>query len=248
MSSKTIVLVVALATPVREYAQTQIDQTIPVAAGQTIVMLFDYPELVRVSTWDKNEINVRGTVSINGGENDDAFLLEHTTRGNAIHLDATIKDLKKLPQRITVMREGQKIMFRDESEWKKYRSQHGGGYNSMSWGPDIEIALEVRVPRNTGTEVTSVYGMVEVRNFSGPLTVSATYGGVDASLLERAVGELTAETNYGEIFTNLDIEFKGDDTRQTDFYTFVTAKPGTGPRYSFESKYGNVYLRKAGAN
>jgi hypothetical protein len=68
---------------------------------------------------------------------------------------------------------------------------------------------------------------------------------VDVALSERAAGEITAETNYGEIFTNLDAKFSGDDFRNKDFHTYVTAKPGSGPKYILESKYGNVYIRKA---
>ena len=33
--------------------------------GQKIVVHFDYPELIRVSTWDKNEISIQASVSIN---------------------------------------------------------------------------------------------------------------------------------------------------------------------------------------
>jgi hypothetical protein len=75
--------------------------------------------------------------------------------------------------------------------------------------------------------------------------LESTYGGVDAAVTEKAAGEITAETNYGEIFTNLDTKFGGPESRNKDFHTYVTAKPGSGPHYSFESKYGNVYIRKA---
>lgn len=245
MKVKIIVLVIGLAVPAKQYAQTALNETIAVSSGQAIHLHFDYPELITVTTWDKNEISIQGQVSINGGENDDAFKLATTTSGGVIHIQGTIADLQNLPQRITIMREGQKIMFRDKSEWQKYREEHGGGYNSMSMGPDIEITLEIKVPGNTATQLTSVYGMVEVKNFAGPLTVDATFGGVDASLREQAVGELTAETNFGEIYSNLDANFGGKSTHEA-FHTFVSAKPGQGPRYSFESKYGNVYLRKVG--
>jgi hypothetical protein len=238
-------LIVCLAVPVKEYAQTRIKKSIPVQSGQAIVMHFDYPELIRVSTWDKNEISIQGSVSINGGENDDAFMLENTTDGSIIKVSSEIRDIKHLPQRITIDRNGQKVMFRDQAEFKKYQDQHGRTYNSMSWGPDIDIQLEIKIPRNTGTEITSVYGMVEVKSFTGPLTVDATYGGVDVALTEKSVGELTAETNFGQIYSNLDIKFGGGEFKQKDFYTFVSARPGSGPRYSFESKFGNVYLRKA---
>lgn len=245
MKLKMAVLILAMAAPAKDYAQTVINQAIPVKVGESISMHFDYPKLIKLSTWEGSEIVIQGEVTINGGENDDAFVMEESRDGKLIKINSQIKDIKNLPRRITIMRDGQKIMFRDKAELQKYQAENGRGYNTMSWGPDIEINLEIKVPRNVETRIVSVYGMVEVVSFSGPLTVDATYGGVDASLVEKAIGEVTAETNYGEIYTNFDIKFGGDKVASKDFYTFVTAKPGTGPRYSFESKYGNVYLRKA---
>lgn len=245
MNSKRIYIIAALLCPILTFGQTELNKTIPVKSGQTINMKFDYPELVKVSTWDGNEIVVQGTVSINAGENDDAFVFENTVNGNVIDIRSSIRDLKKLPQRITINRDGQKIIFKDKAELKKYQEQNGKGYNSMSWGADIDIELVIKVPKNVETRIEATYGMVEIRNFSGPLTVEATYGGVDAALPEKQVGELIAETNYGEIYTNFDAKFGGSESQNRDFHTYVTAKPGSGPKYSFESKYGNVYLRKA---
>lgn len=245
MKFKSILAIAAVIAPVAVFAQAELTRTIPVARGQRINMHFDYPDLVRVSTWDKNEISVQGTVSINNGENDDAFIFESTVSGNLVDIRSGIRDMKSLPQRITVVRDGQKMMFANKEELRKYREQHGAGYDMMSWGVDIEIELDIKVPLGTETRIESVYGMVEVKDFNGPLTVEATYGGVDAALAERATGEITAETNYGEIYTNLDVKFGGTSSKSGDFHTFVSARPGTGPRYSFESKYGNVYLRKA---
>ena len=244
MKAKIIMLIIGLGISATPYAQTALNETIPVPSGQSIDMHFDYPELITVTTWDKNEIHVQGQVSINGGEHDDAFKLVTTTGNGIIRINGSIEEMERLPQRITIMRDGQKIIFRDKNEWQKHKAEHGKGYSSMSMGPDIDIRLEIKVPRNTATTLTSVYGMVEVKNFVGPLTVQATYGGVDASLRERAVGELTAETNFGDIYSNLDAVFGGKSTHEA-FHTFVSAKPGQGPRYNFESKYGNVYLRKA---
>jgi hypothetical protein len=244
MKNKILIVVILLVCPAIVFAQTQLNKSIPFKQGQTIRMHFDYPELIRVSTYEGSDVIVQGTVSINGGENDDAFILENTVNGNTININAYIKDLKRLPQRVTIVRDGQKVMLRDKEELKKYQAEHGQGYNQMSFGPDIEIVLEIKVPKNAETRVESVYGMVEVKNFAGPLTVESTYGGVDASLAERSVGEITAETNYGEIYTNFDVKFGGNGTEK-DFHTFVSAKPGSGPRYTLESKYGNVYIRKA---
>jgi hypothetical protein len=224
-------------------AQTPVNKSYPVAKGQKIVMHFDYPEMIRVSTWDKNEISITGTVSINGGEQDDAFELLHSISGNIIKIENQIRNMKSLPHRITVMDGAQKITFKDKAAFKKYCDEHGREFKTTSWGIDMDIILEVKIPKGMETKVESVYGFVEVKNFNGPLSVEATYGGVDATLQERTTGELIAETSYGQIFTNLDIRFSGSEFK--DFHTVVSAKPGTGPRYSFESKYGNVYLRKS---
>ena len=143
-----------------------------------------------------------------------------------------------------IERDGQKIIFKDKAELKKYQQEHGTAYNNMNWGADLDIVLEIKVPKNVETRIESTYGMVEVRNFTAPLVVEATYGGVDAALTEKSAGEIIAETNFGEIFTNLDTKFSGL-TSDNDFHTQVKAMPGTGHKYAFESQYGNVYIRKA---
>ena len=193
------------------YAQTKIDKTVPVAAGQKISMRFDYPELVKVSTWEKNEISIQGVVSINDGENDDAFVLEVRTEGSTVSVRNEIKNMDNLPHRITVNRDGQKIVFHTRADWRKYQDEHGRGHNTMSEGVDMDIELNIRVPRNTETFVESVYGIVEIKDFTGPLTVQATYGGVDASLAEPATGELIAGSKfYIQVGINVPIICLGD--------------------------------------
>jgi hypothetical protein len=222
-------------------AQTAVNKNFPVQSGQKLYLFFDHPELVKVTTWDKNEVVVSGSVSINNGENDDAFGLTSSTSNGILNIRGEMINMKSLPHRVTVYRDGQKITFKNNEEYKKYAAENGRDFNMMSNGVDIEITLEVKVPKNMITEVKSVYGMVEVRNFEGPIDVTSTYGGVDAALNAKATGELRAETNYGTIYSNLDIKFAGEEK---NFHIVVTAKPGTGPSQSFESKYGNVYLRK----
>lgn len=224
-------------------AQTPLNKSYPVSAGQKIKFHFDYPELVKISTWDKNEISIGGVVTINGGENDDAFELTQSVSGNVINIENRIKGMKDLPHRITITRGSEKITFKSKEEYKKYRDEHGKDFNTTNFGVDIEIVLEIKVPKNMETKMESVYGMVEVKNFQGPLSVDATYGGVDVAVHEKTTGELIAETSYGQIYTNLDQKFTGSEFE--DFHTVVSVKPGTGPKYNIESKYGNVYLRKS---
>jgi hypothetical protein len=224
------------------FAQTPVNKSYPVTAGQQISLRFDYPELVRISTWDKNEVSITGTVSINGGEHDDAFELISSTSGATLSIENKINNMKSLPHRITVMDGATKITFKDKAAYRKYCEEHGKEFKTTSWGLDLDIILEIKVPRGVETKIESVYGFVEVKDFAGPLSVTATYGGVEALIKEQVTGEIVAETGYGQIYSNLEAPFTGNEFR--DFHTLVSAKPGKGPKATFESKYGNVYLRK----
>jgi len=240
---KTIFTSILLAIVATALSQTQVNKTIAMQTGQKVKMQFDYPELIKVTTWSKNEISITGEVSINGGENDDAFVLESSTSGNEVSISGRINNLKKLPHRITIWNDGQKMTFKTKDDYRRYANEHGKNYNCMNWGTDMDIFLEIKVPENMETQVLSTYGTIEIKNFSGPLTAESTYGSVDAALAEKSIGDLKVETGYGQFYTNFDFKFNGKELG--DFHSVVNAKPGKGPSYSFESKYGNVYLRKA---
>lgn len=243
---KFVLILVSLGWSLLCQAQSTINKTIPVSSGQTIDFSFDYPNLIRVSSWNKNEIEITGTVMISGGEHNDAFQLTSMVSGDRVVIKGEIPNIKDLPQRITVRRNGEKIVFKNKTEFEKYKKENGGGFDMTSWGHDVEIVLDIKVPMNIATNVKSTYGVVEVKelNQTMPFTAQSTYGGVDAALNTANVGELYATTDYGSIYSNLNVKFSGDGLVQKDFHTEVAAKPGRGAKYRFESKYGNVYLRK----
>jgi len=247
-----IFIIGLLAFSISGYAQTKIEKSIPVQSGQTLKLDFEFPELIKIQTWDKNEILIKGEVSINRGENDDAFELQVNQTDKEITITSILKDKENIPHRIIIKKGDTEYYFKakdqNDPEVQKFLEDNGRQYTYMSNGIIKEITLEVFVPKGMETTVQSKFGLVEVKNFQAPLKVSSKFGGVDASILERTTGELTARTEFGEILTNLDTKFDSNkipDNHHHDRLTVVSAKPGTGPRYEFESKFGKVYLRKA---
>jgi hypothetical protein len=224
-------------------AQTVVNKSYPVKSGQTVELEFDYPKVIRVSTWDKNEVSITAKVSINDGENDAAFLLEDKTVDGALSIRNRIRDMDKLPRIYTVIQDGKKTTFRTKEQYQAYKGNMGGSRNYISSdGVDIEITLDIKVPANTATNIKATYGIVELVNFNAPATVNATYGGIDATVAPASTGKLQATTSYGQIFTNLDLKLT--DKTERDFFTSITAEPGRGPAYILKSTYGNLYLRK----
>ena len=82
---KRFTILLCLLAPITVLAQTVINRTYPVKAGQHLLLKFDYP-VVHISTWDKNEIEINATVNINDGANNDAFTLVQNTSGGKVSI------------------------------------------------------------------------------------------------------------------------------------------------------------------
>jgi hypothetical protein len=230
------------------FAQTKLEKTVTVPKGNKLVLLFDYPELIRVRTWDKPDVQIKASVSINRGENDNAFELQIDQQNGETVVSSIIKNKDDLPKYTTIKKGEQEFFFKsgnwNDPEIQKFLNENGREYSYMSNGVIMHIELEVFVPRGQETRIEAKYGLVEVKDFQATLTVDAKYGGVDATISPAHTGELLARTRYGEILSNLDVKFDNDWGRDADHWTEISAKIGTGSRYSLESKYGKVYLRK----
>ncbi len=87
-------------------AQTTVNRSFPVKAGQHVELVFDYPKVVRVSTWDKNEVSIIAHVSINGGDNDTAFQLEDKIVDGNLSIRNRIRNMDKLPHIYTIVEQG----------------------------------------------------------------------------------------------------------------------------------------------
>jgi len=230
--------------PICAFSQTKVTKTYAVQNGQKIALKFDYPKLIHISSWDKNEIEINATVNINNGENDSAFTLDQTIIDGTVSVSNKI-DIDKIPDSYYIVANGIKTRFESKKDLDNYKKEKAGTLNSISFyqQKDIQVTIEIKVPANMVTAIESVYGMVELDNFNGPIKVVATYGGIDASLNENKIGQIKLTNRFGKIYS--DLQLKPTEQTEQNFFTSITARPGTGPAYDISSSYGNIYLRKS---
>jgi len=229
-------------------AQTPIEKTFPLQGAKELVANFDHPNVV-IQTWDKNEVLIKGTVSINNGENDSAFELLTSNSGGILTINSFLKDKENIPRHIIVKKGEQEYLFKaksfDDPEVQKFLEQNGRDYTYMSNSLLMKIELQIFVPKNLKTTIDIKYGLVEFKTFDAPLKVVAKYSKVDATI-PLSIGGLTARTKHGEILSNLDIKFDKEpfNYERGNNWTEISAHPGKGQDYFIESTYGTVYLRK----
>ncbi len=229
--------------------QTKGEKSFPLQSAKELVLVLDHPNVL-MQTWDKSEVLIKTSVSINNGESDQAFELQSVVESGVLKVTSVIKDKDNLPKH-TVIKKGDREYFFKGSGWndpeiQKFLEENGREYSYMSNGVIIEINLEVFVPKNLKTTVIAKHGIVEFKQFDAPLKVEAKHGKVDATI-PSTIGELVARTRHGEIMSNLDIKFDQEPfsaRTKGKSWTEITAHPGNGVAYYIESTHGTVYLRK----
>jgi hypothetical protein len=251
---KTIFACVACILTIGAAAQSTVNRSYPVKAGQQIEISFDFPN-VKVSTWDRNEVSIVAHVSINEGENDNAFELEDKSTNAMVNIKSRIQNIDKLPHRYTVTgRDGKKTIFKTKEDYKTFRNENKIDYSTISEGPEIDISIEIKVPANTPTYIKSEFGRIEAvfdNNFlKVPLTLVSTFGRVDVSVPAAVKANVNMKTSHGEILASkglaIDIErvLAKDDLISFNNKDIKGKLNGGGTELSLRSDFGKIYLRK----
>ena len=219
------------------FAQIKINETIATKANQEVYFKLDRPDVV-FKTWNKNEIQIRGTVSINNGKNDDAFNLIVDRDGGEIIIETDIENECKLPKMISAEKNGEKIYLGTTKayslDWDALKEEHNGELDNINIGVLVEAKFEVMIPKNIELHVKSKFGDIVINDFYNELNVKTTHGGidvifsempkrmvslasthghVDVSVPKNAKLDMELNTSHGEILTDLDLDVSRNDGR-----------------------------------
>ena len=229
--------VLALAWSSTAFAQIKINETIATKANQVVHFELDHPDVV-FKTWNKNEIQIKGTASINNGKNDDAFNLTVDREGRGIYIETDIENECKLPKMISAEKDGKTIYLGSTKaynlDWEALNEEHNGELDNINIGVLVEVKLEVMIPQNISLSVESRFGDIVINDFSNRLNVKTTHGGidvvfsqmpkrsvsiasthghVDVSVPKSAKLDMELKTSHGEILTDLNLDIRKNDGR-----------------------------------
>lgn len=230
-------------------SQTLVTESIPTQAEQPVIMRFDDPEQVVIEVWNQSTIKVEASVSINHGENDDAFRINTDRTGDALNVSTEIVGRKDLPEKIVIHHADQDHYF-DTEDWshpdvqaflKKY------GRENMQWmshGSIIDIQMKVFVPENIALEVRSKFGLVEMQGVTRSLALRSEHGGLDLAVPSTARYDFGIACEWGEVYTNLELDIESAKPgKMLKAERFVAKLNGGGTPVRLVSEHGNVYLR-----
>lgn len=128
----------------------------------------------------------------------------------------------------------------------------GNTFKASNITAEIEASTKhngTRLENVTGPmTINSVHGNIEVVftsvNQNNPISIISVHGLVDVSLPSATKANLKMESKYGELLTNMDIEYNKSNEDMRTISSKVNGKlNGGGVEVYLVSTHGNVYLR-----
>ncbi|GAB3560576.1 DUF4097 family beta strand repeat-containing protein [Spirosoma fluminis] len=225
----SFLLLIGLVSPA--FAQKIIDKKLSYKTNQTVNLNLKFADSIQVRYWDKAEVSVRIAVTINGGRLNDALVV--TT--NATDEEVILKT--DFDQEMT--KQGKAEDCPDQRySWSSDRS--GTRYYLCS-----DINYQVFLPRQAKLKLETISGNIDIQGASEAVFAKTISGYVDMSWPKAKGANLAMKTITGEVYSDLDIEFKGKKQKNPIVgYQLEGTTNGGGPSVRLESISNNIYLRR----
>lgn len=214
-------------------AQKILEQKAVLAAGQRLSLQLKQATSIRLHVGSGPEAVVRTIASVNGGQLNDALLLQ-TARTEA---------------GVTITSSLDEQLLRASS----YAGNCPDG--ATTWGGHwqngkqtgavcIRMEVDVTVPPSVAVQVNTISGNIEATGLTGPLDLKSISGFVDVSWPPRRGAEVAFQSISGEVYTDQDIAFINRKDHPLVGYQLRGTLGGSGPAVRLESVSGDVFFRK----
>lgn len=253
------------------FAQRPISDQRPASGVEEIVIECQWANVI-IKNGSNDQIKLEGTSLINKGENDDAFSFSWKQEGTRIHFSSDIENMDELPKFVSYKKGGQEYVRKlekgEEVNWSDIRDKNGeGGVTEMSTGVLIEIDLVLYLPTEIFLKTEMTYGDLQLQNvvnamdventyghviatfdkgtLNADCSISSTYSFVDVSLPPTLKADLSLQTNYGEIYSDLTFTYDNENSVDEMYHNEIVGVLNNGGKeLTLKSPYNNVYLRK----
>ena len=197
------------------YAQTKVTESATVNGQDLLELKFDFADEIKIETWDKNEVNVEVSVSINDGEYDHIFTLEKYVGSRSISIEM------------------------DKNMWDKIdRKDNNCSFNS-------DIYYTVKMPKNMKVDAYTISGDFTLSRYPQDMKLKTISGDIDIMVgttgIDFKAKTISGEV-YSDL--NITYPEGKDGLRQMVGMKVHGRVNNGGTPMELETISGNIYLRK----
>ena len=205
--------------------QKVVEKSSPIKENEELTLDFQFADKITITTWNKNEVYVKATISINNNEDNDMFKLELDQRSTGIKFESEIENMRNLQTRKRIIDEDGHTII----------------YNSI----DMDLYFEVKVPENVDLEIETISGDIEIKGVLGRMDINTISGFIDLSLPVKHNADVELSTISGGMYS--DFEFNNEKNNGYHHYgkhDLSKRLNNGGTRIFLETISGDIYLRK----
>ena len=210
-------------------AQRLEEKTIAWQVGQEVQLDLKYAHDIQIKTWDKPEVSLRISISINNDELNNAWSLISTTTDNSIQVTSDLDN----PQ----------DYYRGDCEGSNYQMEK----NSLC----SLIAYDIYLPKKASLRIETLGGDITITGVTAPVYAKSLSGFVDTEWPAQQGATVSMKSITGEVYTNLDLAINESDKRENRRspvgWEIEATVAGGGSKVELESNSNDVYFRKSGS-
>ena len=190
MKVKPTIFLLLILFSVPSLAQVEITEKTFKYSNQELDLDMDFGDGALIKAWDKNEIYVKVSYEINGGDLNDAMDLDIDDYGDKLSIDVDL-DKRKL---------------RGARSFGCNSAKNGTYYNGDGYNVCSDIIVEVFLPKKSDLWINTVVADVVVEGMQGDIEIETVTGKIDVSLPSDVGAEVKMKTVTGDVYTNLEFE------------------------------------------
>lgn len=226
---KIYILLICLLSSVSLLAQQDVYEKTLKFKDQRIDLRADFASQVSVSNWDKDEVKIKITYELNGGELNEAVDIDLREQSHRIKLKVDV----------------------DEKMMRNSNVRDCDKEDAMTWGsrngPRVcaDIYVEVFMPKGTDLVLESVVADVLLTGEFEELDVKTVTGDIDLTWPEKHGADMQLKTVNGSIYTDFDFKSTMDKGLPIiSSHDLETVYKDGGRYMKLETVTSDIYLRK----
>ena len=232
---KTLILLALFLIGNTAFSQEAVTEKTFPYTGQELDLDMDFGDEVIIKAWDKNEVYIKVTYEIDGGELNDALKLDFDDYRDRVSVDL---DMDKRKMRNSNSR---------SRNCGNDRNWHGSYYSNDNFGVCAKISVEVFLPKEADLWINTIVADVQIEDMIGNIEVETVIGHIDVAWSADLGADVTMKTVTGAVYTNFEFDRKRErGLKLISSHDIKAVYKSGGKEVSLENVTGDIYLRKSG--
>ena len=196
-------------------AQKIVEKRFPFSSKEAVSLNLQIADSIRIVTWNKNEVYVKGSININNNKFNDDYKVSFDESGRTIEVKAKFETDRK-------------------SNWNS---------DSNCCNYNTDIYWDVYIPENATFSVETINGNIVIEGKTEEIKAYTISGFIDLAVPAERKADFKLSTVTGTVYSNILAD--NPSNKHSSHSDINNKYNGGGKPVNLRTVSGDIYLRKA---